>query len=1235
MLVLAIVAAAFVAALFVDAGNPTQSALFGTAWTMPGFDASGGSQSAFVVASPIGTLQWRRPDFSATNRSVLLTTSLAKQQWTKKEEEKGEEEMRYRRINNKKSELGPLPQSSSASSSSSWLRYSDLLERPSAAVDTMDGVIWQNQTHYMRSAYNGTLLWSFPCPLPSYSVAAPTLITDPQSETLVAVAAVCVMDAGSGSFVFVLDLATGQPTGKRHISGTALTPPMVDVANGFVLVGTEQGEVRAMQHATPGLDDYWHMSGVAIDGSAIRGAPCSDGVSWFVFTFGGSAAAIVARSGTLLWNKTVTLNPRSPGFVAGCSILHSAGHQFVAAGALDFHFYVIMATDGSSGGGSGDNDGNANSGNKKHKEGNIVGWDLEAGTVVCTGATLSQITEGAATYNGSFVVASRDGSVYAFLPTPASCLCLFAIKGFYGPTRPIIDGHYTLVVADRRAVSAFDLRQWFIAPLIKPIWTWAGTGEAFNAPIIGPHGVVYATTEEGGLLAIGLTSGFLQHHTRDLAMVLATKPADAQAIAQLAWLCLDLGNGLGLDSRFAAALNETCRLFWNAKLGRDPSGFASHYADWSDPAVYVSRLTLAGRLLSDVTLDVASLSAAAATLDQQLKTAHGIVSSSDDRLVALTAQLKQTEDLLRSAGLTVVGIQVQLVAYDAVLKQVIPLFAKQWIAAALNFAHKALNDMAIAEAEFQAAMGDISSATSSILNPFAWGSIGGDLSDAVDELRQGVAHAVATLVDIELAERYLNAWLNLEQVWGFFNKTQTINAQLMQNNQTFPEVYPELFTQAVTIEKAKFWLQRALAAMEALVPGVLVANALEGYVANTEALIAADLAYYFIGSQRQAKLAAIVALRTDVGAVRADISAEFSQRAAIAAAYRVATSQQYVVQFETLAIARRACQQFEYWALKACIPPLASYPSVQDLDRWTSDYQAAVAAQVPYRPPKSNWVQIAFNRSSNPEVFAYASASRRGSWLLNAAMPSNPSWAQVRAFDYRVWWWPLTCLDPDADAVHPRFTHFGVSRFLGSSGSDHSDKMHSGVGSGGSSSSKKSTSRRKYYADHQVNKIDKINNNVNYNNSVPTATATAAAATTVWTFTQPLTSDFNSYYQPQTKACPVGDPHDCTALQCSTTWNVSPYGSWLIELDSSYFVGSNVDCVQSIVLQFHVLFDAQSSRFAGTESNDAIDNDDNHKSRREGKGANAKDANAPHTIIFAGGDGGKQFPADMCATNER
>ncbi len=73
-----------------------------------------------------------------------------------------------------------------------------------------------------------------------------------------------------------------------------------------------------------------------------------------------------------------------------------------------------------------------------------------------------------------------------------------------------------------------------------------------------------------------------------------------------------------------------------------------------------------------------------------------------------------------------------------------------------------------------------------------------------------------------------------------------------------------------------------------------------------------------------------------------------------------------------------------------------------------------------------------------------------------------------------------------------------------------------------------------------------------------------------YSFTHEQWSDPTPFYYPNTPACPYSQ-HVCEAPQCSTEFNLSPYGLWTIQVNPDAF--QNISAIDAVRLQFNVWYE--------------------------------------------------------------
>jgi hypothetical protein len=91
------------------------------------------------------------------------------------------------------------------------------------------------------------------------------------------------------------------------------------------------------------------------------------------------------------------------------------------------------------------------------------------------------------------------------------------------------------------------------------------------------------------------------------------------------------------------------------------------------------------------------------------------------------------------------------------------------------------------------------------------------------------------------------------QVAGAFAAISEVNEFLMQNNHSLPEVLPAVINQEINMDSVSLWMETALNALK-LVPinGSIIASTVEAFIADSKALVSADLAFFVAHQHVQA-----------------------------------------------------------------------------------------------------------------------------------------------------------------------------------------------------------------------------------------------------------------------------------------------------------------------------------------------------------------------------------------------
>ena len=165
-------------------------------------------------------------------------------------------------------------------------------------------------------------------------------------------------------------------------------------------------------------------------------------------------------------------------------------------------------------------------------------------------------------------------------------------------------------------------------------------------------------------------------------------------------------------------------------------------------------------------------------------------------------------------------------------------------------------------------------------------------------------------------------------------------------------------------------------------------------------------------------------------------------------------------------------------------------PTVEDIDTFVSKFDDIVHTTPPAEPG-DGWVQLLIERRFNPASFVNAS---QGLFYVNLfpPIPANLNFFNVRTLEYRAYFMPLDVVRADV-ALSVDFFHGGQSTFV--------------------------------RADNKI----------------------------AFTFTHSVWNDTNLYFKPQTEGCPFTGHIPCKEPQCSSTFNLSPYGQWVVQVNPGVF----------------------------------------------------------------------------------
>eukprot|EP00042_Codosiga_hollandica_P023436 m.92869 g.92869 ORF g.92869 m.92869 type:complete len:1046 (+) comp51183_c0_seq1:84-3221(+) len=944
------------------------------------------------------------------------------------------------------------------------------LEKPGTVLDLQDTSYFVNQTGFVAVRFDGVVVWSFACADETSAVTTPALTSDFDAVILVC--------SGPSSNVFAVRTTDGSQIWSVTVPSMILAFPLINDDLQFVFIASIDGNVNALNLVDGSFG--WDAP-ASTGGDIIQGTPCSDNTLLFVFTLAGSVHAFYLDDGDLAWsNKLIS---SGVGFSSACAVSTSPDgtKEFVAAGSLDFSTYVIS-----------------------------IGQN---GTLQCTYATTDLITQGVASINSSFLVPSTDGTLSSIYPTLGLCYEVFKLAGLSNPSRPAFDSHLVAVVGTTTGLQAFDCK-W--VTLSRVVWAFTTIGDSFNSPAIGANGNVFASTKQGVLFAVGVTSDFIQQHVRTAAMAATAVLGDASANATLAYLCLSIPAALEqpdvtiLTQNLTFALNESCSMYSLVSTSQDPWGAPPSYVYFQPPNTFIDLLQqdLLPNLV-DLDARLQNLSSTSATDQQLMASLQDVINNYDQQREQLEQAASTTLSIVKTIAGTVASTEARLeVTTDLALDQITNLVTT-WVQMAINFANAAIADSKAGVAEFEAALNDFAMAVLSILNPFAWGHIKSDIQNGINALKKGIEYIMEAAFWAADAAYYVAEWLNLVRVAGVFFDLLTLDEALLKNDLSFSQALPFILDAQLELSSVQVWLGNALKFMKGAKGGEHMATLLDEFIHDTQTLITSDLAFYATFNQYQAQLSQISSLDNQLQAAENSLDELKIPRGSIGVALQMVMAQQYSLQIQVIQTARQACQQYAYWVLEDCPSSvdMPAYPTPQDIDTFVTQFNQLVI-QHEGNVTGQLWAQISYNTTANPEAFTNSS---QGVFYLQVSLPQNGSFYNVRTSDYRAYFLPQG-IEVNSGVLDVEFEHDGMSQFLDSNG-------------------------------------------------------------TLWSFAHNPWTDGTPLYYTNTLACPISQ-HVCLPPQCASTFNLSPYGLWTLRVNPDVFV--NISAIESVVLQFNIAYEIEN-----------------------------------------------------------
>jgi outer membrane protein assembly factor BamB len=772
--------------------------------------------------------------------------------------------------------------------------------------------------------YNGSSLWTFPCP----SGSPNTYSTPALSLDFASVVVVC--SGPSTSVVYLIDTSSGAAVWQQPIDAEVLASPIIDDDQQQVFIATLSGTIEALVLATGGSN--W-LEPATTSNDPIQGSPCFDGLYLYAFTLSGNAFAFYPTTGKQLWNATVTKG--APGFSSSCAVVQASDGtpgQFVAAGALDFHLYVI---------------------------------ETASGATYCSFATDNVITQGVATMNATFLVPSTDGSLSSVYPFPVLCQGAFQVTGLANPSRPAFDGNLNAIVGTASGLVSLNAK-W--ATSSRDIYALTVTGDAFNAPSIGPNGNVFVSTVQNNMVAVGVTASFIQTHTRVAAMLATANLADPTALASLQFLCQSIPQLLEApyvsanNVNITIAINETCAMYALVLAGNDPYGASPNYVYFQDTTLFVNLLQNDLRQnLIDINSQVANFTNSEASVESQLQAMYVALDNYMEQRQVMVQASQQTFALLKSIESSIITMEVRIELLAALSNDLITSFIQSWLSMSEAFLQAAINDDKDALAEVQAAIGEFGAAVHALLNPFRWHTIKGDIEAGMADLKKAIEYIVASAFWAAEAAELFVEWTELLQVDLFFNEMLQLDLELIQGNLSFTQALPAV--EKIELSDVSSWLNYAVSEMKKGPGGAALASVLDEFVANSEALYNNDLAFFVVYQQYSSQQAQILGMDAQILSVQNAIAELTTPLAGVGAALEAVVTQQYFTQIQVIQTARQACEQYKFWTLSACNSAVAmpAYPTPEDIDSFVTQFQQMVVAHNT-TVDGLMWAQLVFNK---------------------------------------------------------------------------------------------------------------------------------------------------------------------------------------------------------------------------------------------------------------------------------
>lgn len=837
------------------------------------------------------------------------------------------------------------------------------VEGPSPVVDEFEQVFAPIGKALVKADFNGTMHWRYECS--DTILTTPVIVSRSQEEHILLSCAGLL-----GGDIVLLNAATGDVTDMAEGFLTLFSSPIADDEN--VYFGSSDGKLHARRIGDLSTS-AWESGPATLDG-AVYGSPLlttdtsspkpsSSGTMLVVATTAGSVYTFTPSNGVAVAHSLVATGPivSTPAASSDGSLL------FVAS--MDFKVHVL---------------------------------DSHALKEACAYSTAYMVTSSPAVdAQGNVYVASEDNFLHAF--NGPTCTGLWKQPMFGGST-PALDGTGALFVGAGLNFTAWETSSG------SPLWHFDTTGETFYSPSIGPNGTVYVTTEQGSLYSLGLTyTSAIFHYRRGmgLATVNCTSP---EAREELQFVCRQepfFGDGGGGDANLTAVVRHACTVLRYLQDGLDPYGRPDNFVYALQYSEYEGLLQPFITVLQDYDTFLDNYLDEKGSLEEKVEQAKQAIEQNIQYRVNWENKLQQEGERLVAMSAELASIELRLETLQAVLNSSVHWFAKQWLEESIHFMEAALQNYEAGCKEFDDAVNEMGHAVGSIFNPFAWGSIGDDVKEAMQDLESGIEHiidaALFGVYGVELAE----AWGTLKAVWMTAKSIERTNDWLIGENHTLPEEIPALTNDKIDVQFLQRYMDVAKAQLEAAPGGNLVQWEIEDFINLSQSFIATVFSWWQTYYKYQSVQRTLQAIEMHGQELRNQLYNEEQHVAGVYGAAQAIRAQKDQQGFLMLQIAHDMAQQFKYWALQEFELDLPPNPSSDDfnylLQRFQTDVQNVLQR---HQDQTVLWANYHLRRSDNPDAFR--DFDTKGSVQFSIMVPNSTRYTDVRTLNYRAFFLPTS-----------------------------------------------------------------------------------------------------------------------------------------------------------------------------------------------------------------------------------